>query len=134
MLKRVFFFFLLCGLSGVMGEEATVPEVPPSPSPSHDTEGMDSIERQKYEPRVSNKWFRGSYLIYDCEKANFACVNQVGWDLCHEQREDDKKQSKFQLRCAPFKMFATQEKCFAEQYRQVQNKKPPLYCTNPKFY
>ncbi|MAF78833.1 MAG: hypothetical protein CME63_07940 [Halobacteriovoraceae bacterium] len=100
----------------------------------HDTEGMDQIERERYEPRISNKWFRGSYLIYDCSRGNYICVNYQSFYKCTNEREEDKKESRPALRCAPFKKFATQEKCFGEQYRQIQNQKPKVFCMNPKYY
>ncbi len=105
-----------------------------SASDSHDTEGMDRIEREKYEPRISNKWFRGSYLIYDCTRGNFVCVNYQGFVRCGDEREEDKKKSRPALRCAAFKKFKTQESCFKEQYRQIENQKPRVFCMNPKYY
>ncbi len=101
---------------------------------TNDTEGMDRIEREKYEPRISNKWFRGSYLIYDCQRGNFVCVNYQGFVRCGEERDEDKKKSRPALRCAAFKKFKTQEACFKEQYRQIENQKPKVFCMNPKYY
>lgn len=103
-------------------------------APKHDTEDMDKIERERYEPRISNKWFRGSYLIYDCLQGNFACVNYQSFVRCTDEREEDKKESRPSLKCAPFKKFSSQEKCFKEQYRQIQNQKPKVFCMNPKYY
>ncbi len=100
----------------------------------NETEELDQIQRERYEPRISNKWFRGSYLIYDCEVGNFACVNKTGLIRCERERDEDKKESKPQVRCAYFKKFATQEDCFKEQYRQIQNQKPRVYCMNPKYF
>ena len=101
---------------------------------TNETEDLDQIQRERYEPRISNKWFRGSYLIYDCEKGNFACVNKTGLQRCEREREEDKKESKPNLRCAFFKKFPTQEDCFKEQYRQINNQKPRVYCMNPKYF
>lgn len=95
-----------------------------------DSEKMDKMERDKYEPRISDKWFRGNYLIYDCEKGNFICVNLFSFNQCQSQREEDKKQKQTHLRCAPFKKFPTQKKCFAEQYRQIENQKPKVFCSH----
>lgn len=114
--------------------DSNVPKQKAPKTPAHDTEGMDAIERNKYEPRISNKWFRGSYLIYDCSRGNFICVNYQGFVRCGEEREEDKKKSRSGLRCAPFKKFSTQELCFKEQYRQIENQKPKIFCMNPKYY
>lgn len=99
-----------------------------------DTENMDVIVRRKYEPRISNKWFRGSGLIYDCVRGNFVCVNYKSYKKCIQQRDEDKKNAIPRLRCAPFREFKTQKECFKEQYRQIENQKPKIYCQNPKYY
>lgn len=104
------------------------------PADSTDSQTMDTIERKKYEPRISNKWFRGNYLIYDCARRNFVCVNAQSFGRCEKEREEDKKKMVPSLRCAPFKMFKSQKECFKEQYRQIENQKPKVYCQNSKYY
>jgi len=101
---------------------------------SSGAEKMDTIERKKQEPRISNKWFRGNYLIYDCTRGNFVCVNSQSFERCEKEREEDKKNVIPSLRCTPFKMFKSQKECFKEQYRQIENQKPKVYCQNPKYY
>ena len=51
-------------------------------------EKLDDIARSKEEPRISNKWFRGNYLIYDCDDQHFACVNEISYLRCENQRNE----------------------------------------------
>jgi len=94
---------------------------------------VDKFTREKEEPRISNKWFRGSFLIYDCEKGHFACVNQVSFYKCEEQRSEDIEENRPRLRCSPFKMFKEYQDCTAMNYKKMHNQLPKLYCVHPKF-
>lgn len=94
---------------------------------------VDKFARQKEEPRISNKWFRGSFLIYDCVKGHFACVNQVSFYKCEEQRAEDIEENRPRLRCSPFKSFKEYESCIAMNYKKMHNQLPKLYCVHPKF-
>ena len=143
--SKLILLSILWGLSAIAWGEVEVEQVDKqetkevqkedqNKAQKHDTEDMDKIERERYEPRISNKWFRGSYLIYDCLQGNFACVNYQSFVRCTDEREEDKKESRQTLKCAPFKKFSSQEKCFKEQYRQIQNQKPKVFCMNPKYY
>lgn len=96
------------------------------------TESMDEIARKKLEPRVSDKYYLGEYLIYDCKDKHFACVNIDSFKLCTQWRDEDKEERRRKLRCAPLTQFETQEKCFEAQYQQIYNQKLKLVCTNFK--
>lgn len=94
---------------------------------------VDRIEKEKEEPRLSNKWFRGPSLIYDCEKGHYACVNEVSFYRCERERQEDKEDNRADLRCTPFKTFKTQKECFEKQYTIIHNQLPKMFCINPKF-
>lgn len=94
---------------------------------------VDRIQKEKDEPRLSNKWFRGESLIYDCEKGHFACVNEVSFYRCQRERQEDKEENRPNMRCSPFKTFKTQKACFEEQYKIIHNQLPKIFCINPKF-
>jgi hypothetical protein len=94
---------------------------------------VDRIQKEKEEPRISNKWFRGSNLIYDCENGHYACVNEVSFYRCQRERQEDKEENRSGLRCSPFKSFKTQKKCFEKQYKIIHNQLPKMFCINPKF-
>lgn len=93
----------------------------------------DQLQKAKEEPRISNKWYRGNYLIYDCSKGNYICVNDISFLTCGDQREADINERLTNLRCAPLKRFDSQEECFKVQYEKIHNQMPKLFCTHPKF-
>lgn len=93
----------------------------------------DELQQQKEEPRISNKWYRGNYLIYDCAKGSFICVNSVSFEYCENQRKEDIDNRYPTLRCAPLKRFESQKKCFDVQYKSIHNQLPKAFCSHPKF-
>lgn len=92
-----------------------------------------TLQRKIEEPRISNKWFRGNYLIYDCDKAHYACVNSDSFEKCEYIRTSRKERRQPSLGCAPLKRFDTQGKCFEMQYAKVHNQVPKLFCIHPNF-
>ncbi len=94
---------------------------------------VDQIEKEKEEVRISNKWYRGSNLIYDCQNGSYVCVNDVSFYRCQRERLEDKENARSQLRCSPFKDFKTHKACFDKQYEVIHNQLPKMFCTNPKY-
>jgi hypothetical protein len=93
----------------------------------------DVLQQKLEEPRLSNKWFRGNYLIYDCDKGFFACVNNTSFEKCKYQRMKRKERREVGLACAPLKRFDTQKACFKVQYEKMHNQVPKLFCINPNY-
>lgn len=92
---------------------------------------LDDIDRSKQEPRLSNKWFRGNYLVYDCDDGHFACVNENSFIKCENQRTERIEEKDPQLGCAPLKKFKTQKNCFEVQYKKLHNQLPKVFCLHP---
>lgn len=93
----------------------------------------DTMVKQKDEPRISNKWYRGNYLIYDCSKGNYICVNDISFLECQDQRQADLDERRISLRCAPLKRFDSQDECFKVQYEKIHNQLPKIFCSHPNF-
>lgn len=96
-------------------------------------EKLDDIARSKEEPRISNKWFRGNYLIYDCDDQHFACVNEISYLRCENQRNERTEEREPKLGCAPLKKFKTQKECFKVQYQKQHNQIPKTFCLHPRL-
>ncbi len=60
---------------------------------------------------ISDKYRRGSALIYDCTKGFYACVSFNNFDQCQEQREEEKAKFTSVLSCAPLKKYDTIGEC-----------------------
>lgn len=91
------------------------------------------VTKKLEEPRISNKWYRGSFLIYDCSLGNYVCVNDISFEECQLQRKEDLDAQHVNLSCTPFKRFKTQELCFKYQYEKIHNQLPKSFCIHPKF-
>jgi hypothetical protein len=79
---------------------------------------------------ISNTYRNGEYLIYDCKKRHFACVNNESFAYCKNKRKESFELRQSHHPCAPLKKFKEQELCFKKQVEligQVPNKK---FCIN----
>lgn len=98
-----------------------------------DEERRDEMLKRIEEPRLSNKWFRGNYLIYDCDKGFYACVNRASFTECTDQRTIRIEERRPALGCAPLKRFDSQKECFKVQYEKMHNQVPKIFCVHPNF-
>ena len=98
-----------------------------------DEQNRGEMQKNIEEPRLSNKWFRGNYLIYDCDKGFYACVNRPSFIKCTDQRTIRIEERRPALGCAPLKRFDSQKECFKVQYEKVHNQVPKLFCVHPNF-
>ncbi len=82
--------------------------------------------------RISNRYYKGPVLIYDCRDRHFVCVDQVSADDCHQGRTEALKKNRFDLVCAPLKVFKTEPECVAEHYRRVHEGVDKSWCYNER--
>ena len=126
--KLCFIFFVLCfSLSGFTQEEKPISGVS-----SLDKETLSEMERKRAEPKISQEFSRGAFLIYDCKKRSFACVNEPSYNLCKTRRQKGYRDKKLVLPCAPLKEFLSQQKCFEKQYNLIHRQSEKSYCQNSK--
>jgi len=64
---------------------------------------------------ISDKYFAGAFLIYDCEEKHWVCVLKEDYKECDEKREKSKKLREKHLPCAPIGEFPTKRSCFQRQ-------------------
>lgn len=127
--------------SAVATQEVSAPKNEKVPKKKADEGKMSEEEEQNRdelvksieEPRISNKWFRGNYLIYDCDKAFYACVSSRSFVQCTDQRTIRIEERRPALGCAPLKRFDSQKECFKVQYEKMQNQVPKIFCVHPNF-
>lgn len=74
----------------------------------------ESYKKQDYP--LDWKYHAGEYLIYDCERAHYACVNKEGNDNCREERSEAIEKKLPQYPCAPLKKFENKKECVKENY------------------
>ena len=96
-------------------------------------EEKDETLRRRLEPRLSRKYYRGRYLIYDCESRFYACVNLPSYFNCKELREKQKDRKEVLLSCAPLKQFKTQKECFDTNYSLIHRVTNKSFCVNQAY-
>ena len=80
--------------------------------------------------QVSNEYYSGPNLIYDCLKKSYICVDDDNAKECQQNRDKAKKEFKTNLSCAVFKRFETIKKCQAYQQVKVNNPEGKRYCVH----
>ncbi len=97
-----------------------------------DKETLSEMERRRKEPKISQEFSRGRFLIYDCKQRSFVCVNEPSYLLCREKRNLGYRAKRLALPCAPLKEFKEQVECFNKQYSLIHSQSEKSYCQNSK--
>ena len=87
---------------------------------------------QRKEPhksiQISVGYFSGQYLIYDCKKGFFACVDEDGFEDCRGSREFSIKILEAILPCAPLRKYPHYDDCWAAQKEEIESPKKKEFC------
>ncbi len=70
---------------------------------------------EDYEARVdyiSDKYFAGAFLIYDCEEKHWVCVMEIDYKSCEKKRKESLDKFAKYLSCAPIGQFPSKKGCF----------------------
>ncbi len=78
--------------------------------------------------QISKAFFSGEYLIYDCQKGFFACVDEFGFQDCQAARDHSIEVGKKNLPCAPLKKFPYFEDCENAQKKEIESPKQKVFC------
>jgi hypothetical protein len=92
----------------------------------------ESIYQRRIGPPINKKYFRGSNLIYDCEKRHFACVIEDNFKESETLQVEDRRNRVPQFTCVPLLKFTTQKECFEKQMRAVETVVNRGFCL-PKY-
>jgi len=76
------------------------------------------------------RYYAGEYLIYDCKKRHFACVNKNGFEYCQLARKKTKREKHSIYACAHLKSFQTLTNCLEKQYELMHSLPSKLFCIN----
>lgn len=78
---------------------------------------LEYYNKYIYEPRISGRYIRGNFLIYDCRSKHFACVNK-------DSHKDCTKENK----CLQIQEHKTQKECFEGHTKLQEKTKIFTYC------
>ncbi|PIK15286.1 hypothetical protein [Halobacteriovorax sp. JY17] len=93
----------------------------------------DAVLRRRLEPRISEKYYLGRFLIYDCEDRHFACVNLPSFFNCEEKREIEKENKNVFFSCAPLKQYKTLKDCTDAYMGFIYRRTNKAFCVNKVF-
>lgn len=68
---------------------------------------------------ISKEYVEGKFLIYDCLKNHFACVDLNGHKRCLERREEKKRFRRGNLSCFSIYQGKTKDDCFSKQFHFI---------------
>lgn len=80
--------------------------------------------------QLDKKILYGSNMIYDCDKQYFACVDLDSYEKCGDRRNEDKKNLKQKLGCAPLKKYQYLLDCSMKQSKYIESNRPVVFCLN----
>ena len=80
---------------------------------------------------ISEKWFAGSSLVYDCEDMHWVCVAPADYASCARMRESDLKRNKHKLACVPAEVYDTKKECNQALKALVVRASFPRVCVHP---
>ncbi|MFZ4714388.1 MAG: hypothetical protein ACOYL6_11770 [Bacteriovoracaceae bacterium] len=78
--------------------------------------------------QVSEEYYSGPNLIYDCKKGSYICVDDDNVKECAYRRAEAKKFFRTNLDCAFFKRFENILLCQNYQQKKVNNPEGKQYC------
>lgn len=93
------------------------------------TKDRDLMQAQTHDTKFISEVYRsGNFLIYDCVRGNYACVNKDGFEYCKSVREESLKEGDKILSCAPLKKFNRYQFCIEQQKVLVDYPVDKLFC------
>jgi hypothetical protein len=81
---------------------------------------------------ISEKWFAGSSLVYDCLDMHWVCVSPADYTTCKDLREIDFKRKKHRLACVPGEVYETKKECNRALKMLVSRASFPRVCVHPE--
>ena len=90
--------------------------------------GNDVIASPKGVYRIDGNYLAGKYLIYDCEKKHYACVDSDGNSRCKELRSDAIASKAQIYPCAPLSAYADKKSCVEKNYKFIESNANKRFC------
>lgn len=125
-LKHLLALFFLSLLSAsAVGEEEVLSD---SPEERGVFQAATLFDQHNLDRPIDHQYRRGKYLIYDCRRKFFVCVNGEGFSSCQESRDEAKEERLASLPCAPLRTFDDEEQCVLKQQKLVESLTRTDFC------
>jgi hypothetical protein len=89
----------------------------------------EPIQDPKAGFKIDRKYYGGEYLIYNCEKGHFACVDSSSFLNCKNGRKLALENKKLILPCAPLEKFKDKILCVQKNYELVHLNAVKGFCS-----
>ena len=80
---------------------------------------------------LSDEWFAGPALVYDCEAQHWVCASPFDHADCARTREEELRRGKHLLTCVPATTYESGKQCQVELARLVAQGAYPRLCLHP---
>ena len=97
------------------------------------TSSAENTDIDQQKSRLSDKYTRGRFLIYDCFDKNWVCTDKNEVNNCKEKRRYEILEKNEKLPCAVFKKFDSENECHKQQTWVTNNNLNVIFCINPKY-
>lgn len=92
-----------------------------------------NVDFESQSSKISNKFYTGPNLIYDCNGRNWVCVDKDDYKACKVSRIKSIEEHEMALPCAPFDEFPTKNECYELQLKMVSSNMPVEFCYHDEY-
>lgn len=85
-------------------------------------------DTRKTDYQINWKYKGGEYLIFDCERDHYACVNADGFQNCQEERNFAIEIKAPKYPCVAFKKYDSKKLCVVKNYEVVERNVLKRFC------
>ena len=97
------------------------------------TSSVDNLDIDQQKSRISLKYTKGPYLLYDCLDEHWVCTDKNEAEYCENKRSEGFLEKDQFLICASLKKFETATECHKKQKWLTTYAVNNVFCKNPKF-
>lgn len=93
----------------------------------------DRLDIDQQKSRISLKYTKGSYLMYDCYDKHWVCTDEVEVKNCRLKREEGIMNYNVNLPCVVFENYSTNSSCIERQQWVTNQSIAVTFCKNSKM-
>ena len=89
------------------------------------------VDFAQQDPYMSDKYRKGSYLLYDCDSGHWVCAGRAEYERCVRWRKEGLELKDDWLSCAYFVSFGSRKECQKEQIEMTNMAPGERFCLHP---
>lgn len=93
---------------------------------------VDRLDVDQQKGRLSTKYTKGAYLLYDCYDKHWVCTDKLEAENCEEKRREGILEHDLRLPCAVLKKHETNSSCIDHQKWVTDQNFTIIFCDNKK--